>query len=105
MVGAEGKAMTDEEKTMVAALNARLMAHCACQCDADGVVFADEMCLDHRTMIADARAAEREACASIADVSATKDRKNAASWGDRDNTLGDCAITAEAIAKRIRERI
>ena len=47
--------MTDEEKAMVAALNKRLMSKCACHCDADDNIVVDEMCLEHRMMIDDAR--------------------------------------------------
>ena len=60
--------MTDEEKTIVAALNSRLAAKCACHCDADDNIVVDEMCLEHRMMIDDAVKAERERCAKIADA-------------------------------------
>lgn len=65
--------MTDEERAMVADLNKRLMAKCACNLDADHNVIVDEMCLEHRMMIDDAVKAEREACAKIADHYAEND--------------------------------
>lgn len=47
---------------------------------------------------------EREACARIADAQAKADRLSAARMKDIDNSFDDCAITAEVIAKAIRER-
>lgn len=55
-------------------------------------------------LIIEAVLAEREACAAIAEASAQKDRENAARLRGADNSFDDCAITAEVIAKAIRER-
>lgn len=75
--------MTDDEKAAVAELNKRLMAKCACDCDADGCIAPDEMCLEHRTMIDDAVKAERERIIQIADQ----------------------MIGSHNITKRLRERV
>jgi hypothetical protein len=59
---------------------------CACKCDADtGEIVA--LCLEHKTMIAKAVQAEREACAAIAE-----------SW------YGQADVVAADIASRIRAR-
>ena len=49
----------------MAALNARLMRHCACQCGAEGEIAS--MCEEHSHLIDVARHNERERCAKIVD--------------------------------------
>ncbi len=49
-------------------LNERLASHCACQCDDDGNINVNEMCLEHHMIVNDAMKAEREACAKICDA-------------------------------------
>ena len=51
-----------------------------------------------------ALAAEREACAKLADLQAALDRRQAEKHEDVDNSFNDCAITAESIARSIRFR-
>lgn len=48
--------------------------------------------------------AEREACAKLADLQAALDKRQADIHKDIDNSFNDCAITAESIARHIRNR-
>ena len=57
-----------------------------------------------RAAIASTKAAEREACAKLADLQAALDRRQAELHRDTDNSFDDCAITAESIARAIRFR-
>lgn len=52
---------------MVAALNKRLMAHCACQCDDDGNIDPNEVCLAHRELVDEALQFQREQICNLED--------------------------------------
>lgn len=86
--------MTEAQRAQVAALHERMMRHCACQCDDDGNIDVNEMCLEHHYIVNNAMAAEREACVRTAERMLTYPDDNGGYGG----------AMAQGIAQAIRER-
>ncbi len=67
-------------------------------------MLSDKQFEAHNKIVRQAVEAEREACATLADLQAALDRRNAERHRDTDNSFEDCAITAESVARAIRFR-